>query len=325
MDSRILFKNIFGKESNFTENDIEEKVIKISRRESVIFECKSLRNISKLNDINKDELILKPLIAFLNKSSTEGGVLILGVSAKDSIATEVIPIEDEVVKNEAQLRDWITTNVSSIPYFYTFPTIEIEKIMISKNQNIFAVEIHTVDTNVVYFSRLSDSIYKRVADKSEKINLLEATALIDAKRMPLVYITMEGIDFIEEGEIIESNFKIVNNNKGSKPAYHCISWYSFKLIDGSSEQIDIQSKVMIDATSRNTGYLKVFQTNPNIIPFFPGRPFVNDEIKIKFNKNSRIRIFIETNDEMSYSKQEFILSKDGIKEEASPIFKTYIS
>lgn len=111
MDARILFKNIFGKERNITKKDIEEKIIKVGYKESLTFECKTFKKVSKIDDDLKEKNIIKPLVGFLNKSLPEGGILVLGIDAKNKIPTNIIPIDKRLIKDEEQLRSWIVNNI----------------------------------------------------------------------------------------------------------------------------------------------------------------------------------------------------------------------
>jgi len=324
MDNRGLFKEVFGKDRGITEDDIREKIIKIGYKESGSFECKTFQQIAKIDNGIKEDKIIAPLVAFLNKFITEGGILVLGIDCKDKTPSKIIAVDDKLIKNESQLRSWIIGNISSLPFYYTAPIIEIEEIPITKNQKVFVIEIHPADGNVVYFSKISDYAYRRVCDETLKIPLMETLKLIEEKRMPRMKVNVEPKKWQEKEGIIEGSIKVVYNNLGNRPAYRMISLFMFKLCEGTDKNITICNSRFNDITHLNTGFIKVLQYRDLDYIFYPNCPTVAGSIEISFNKDIKLELIIETNEEMSYSEGVFVLSSEGIKEKSPPSFKTYI-
>ena len=79
-----------------------------------------------------------------------------------------------------------------------------------------------------------------------------------------------------------------------------------------------------DITNLNTGCIKAFQHEILNRPLYPDSHTVSGNFKVKFNKNVKIRVVISSNEEISQSRQQFIISKERILEETPPKFSTYI-
>ena len=324
MDARILFKNIFGKERNITKKDIEEKIIKVGYKESLTFECKTFKKVSKIDDKLKERNIIKPLVGFLNKFSSEGGILILGVDAKSKIPTNIVPINENLIKDEEQLRSWIVNNIFSIPFSYTFPSLEIEEVKISEYEKIFIIEIHPIDSNTVYISRFTDYAYIRKGDETQRISLIETLRLIEEKKSPRVVVNLDKVALEKNERNVKIKFKLSFLNKGNKPAYHLISLIGFILKKGNKEKVIIKEKGpnVVDVTSHNPDTLRTFQVNMKT-PLYPFFPMTFGEFEIELSKESEVEMKININEEMSYSSQKFMISEEGI-EEFQSFWKTYV-
>jgi hypothetical protein len=125
---RNIINEIFGKTENILKEDIENCIITPKLRESVNLEYKSLHSIekgfkgSKDND-KKEDILIKPLVAFLNKFSTEGGLSLLGVSDKGGVPDNIAPARKGFFSPD-QFRSWIHENISAIPSIRDFPQLD---------------------------------------------------------------------------------------------------------------------------------------------------------------------------------------------------------
>lgn len=203
--------------------------------------------------------------------------------------------------------------------------MEIEEIHISKHQRIFIVEIHPLDLNVVYISKLTDYAYIRRGDETQRIPLIETLKLIEEKRIPRVRAIIKEINREKSGEDIKIKIRLSFRNEGAKPAYHSISSIYFSARKGNKEKIAIKSirGRAYDITDINPHTLKAFQIDANH-PLYPNLSTVFGEFEIEFKEENEIEVKININEEMTYSSQKFIISKDEIKEIQSLIGKTYI-
>ncbi len=323
MNSRRLMKDIFGKENNINKVDIKNNIIDCKYKESTIFECKTFKNISIRDDHSK-QIIIKPLVGFLNKFISEGGVLFLGLSEKDGFPIDIIPIKEELIKDDDQIRKWIIANLTSIPLYSTFPSVEIEKIEIQKKENIFIIEIHPIDLNVVYFSRLEDRAYRRIGDETTQIPFVETLKLIEEKIIPRININLEPETWEEKEDSIEGKLRVVYNNFGNKPGTHLTSILTFRLHEGQDSNVIIKSEKSTDVTSINSNCIKAFQFELLRRPLYPNSPTVFDHITLSFKKDIKIKLLLETHEEKSYSFQEVIISKDRQFIRSEPMYKSYI-
>lgn len=323
MKSKALFESIFGKEDGITKAGIEEKVIGIFK-ENVFFECKRIEKAASgesKQKIDPRDLIIPELVAFLNKIDLEGGILALGIEAKDKMPTKISGIDISLIKSEGQLRDWIINDVSSIPKSLDYPTIEIETINLSENKNIFLIEIHPQDANVVYYCKRDGRAYKREADETKRINLDETVRLIEEKRTAKVFINLEDIRFEEEGVIVHRQVKVVYNNFGSKPASRGSALFLFTTTNRDNCEITYNISAILDVTDINNCFKCYQKEFENIL--YPNRPVVAGVIDLKFNESATITLSFEFDEEKGRSHQIFSISRHGTKETGKS-FKSYI-
>ncbi len=231
MERRSLIKNILGKETGITVEDIKNKVLGILK-ENVFIEYKRIdgRNFGsdKIDGkINARNLIMSEIVAFLNKMSPEGGILALGINAPKKIPTDIIGVEDSVIMNDSILRDWILNDISSFPRALEFPTIEIETVVVENNKKVYFIEIHPVDLNVHYFNRISGLAYVREIDTTRNLSLDESVRIIDVKRTAKLFADLEVINSRIENDFVIYKVKIVFKNLGNKPATNVMGMYLF--------------------------------------------------------------------------------------------------
>lgn len=323
MKSKSLFKTIFEKESNIIKSDIEQRILGCFKENS-LFECKNIVNAvtgEVKQKTDPRDIITPELVAFLNKIDLEGGILALGINAKDKIPTKILGIDESLIKSEGRLRDWIINDISSIPRFLDHPTIEIEKVNLQEHKNVFLIEIHPQDANVVYYSTRDGCAYKREADETKKIPLDETFRLVEEKRIAKVFVTLENLGFKEQEGIIQGDVKVVYKNLGARPASNGSCLFLFKTSEQDKCEITYPVSNILDITDINTCF-KCFQREFTKM-LYPNRPVVDGVIKFKFRQSAIITLSIEFDEEKGRSKQIFSINKDGVKE-VSKIFKSYI-
>jgi hypothetical protein len=322
MDSRNLFKTIFGKENNITELDIKEKIL-TSFKENSFFECKRIERIAGvvIQKTDPRSIIIPELVAFLNKVSFEGGVLALGIEAKEKIPTKILGVDESLIKGEGSLRDWIVNDIVSIPKFLDYPTVEIETINLQNGKKVFLIEIHPQDTNVVYYYGNSECAYKREVDETKKISLDETFRLAKEKCIAKTFVSLEDVGFKEQDGIVTRDIKVVYRNSGTKPAHSVCTIFLFKISEKDNCEINYPVHGIVDVTGLNTCF-KCYQREFKGL-FYPGRSVVDGQINVKFKEAATITLSVEIDEEEGTSVQIFLISKQGVNPE-SKNFKTYI-
>lgn len=316
MDRRSLIKNIFGKESGVTEEDIKVKVMGILK-ESVFIDYKRVDGSNKRITKNESRnLIMPEITAFLNKMSPEGGVLALGIDAKDKIPTDIIGVDGSAIINDSALRDWILNDISSVPRALEFPIIEIETVVIENSKKVYFIEIHPADLNVLYFYRGDGSAYVREIDTTRKLSLEESIRIIDVKRTAKLYANLEQIDFRIEDDFAIYKVKIVFNNLGNKPAANVSGMYLFNTDSAKNkcEHIDIEffdTKIIME-TSNINACSRSFQQDFKR-PFYPGRPVVVGFFNIRFLRSVPMFLILEIDEQNGRTKQIFYFSGVELK------------
>src|SRR3989344_2141413 len=130
---REILKEIFGKESGITEDDIKNNIIN-KYKESIKFECKELRSI---DDKDKEQCLIKPIVSFLN-TNKKHGLLALGIKAKSKMPTNIVPVNKKLL-DEEKIKRYITSGISSIQKQARFPNYEIEEVKIDSENSVFFI------------------------------------------------------------------------------------------------------------------------------------------------------------------------------------------
>lgn len=314
---RNLIREIFNKDSNFSEEDIKETVIKSQMKESSFLEYKSIHKILKnfkdeKGNCKKEEILIKPLVAFLNKLSLEGGLLILGIYDENHIPKEIAAGPKGLFTSE-QIRALIHNNIYSIPSMRGFPNIDIKEINTQKG-SIFMIEIHPIDNYTVYFSKISNYVYIRKNDISESFTLPEALTFISEKICAKVFIKIEEKQKENIENIIKKTIGFSYINEGFQPGEWVKSLVTFYLINGD------QTKIKIDILK---GWIKISKP-PQAIQSLQSDAWLRDiiypdtlmeigDIKITLGENEQVKMDVTVNEKEGFSTQEFIITSKEIR------------
>jgi hypothetical protein len=326
---RNIINEIFGKMENISKQDIENCIMTPSLRESVNLEYKSLHRIeqsfkdSKDND-KKEGVLIKPLVAFLNKFSSEGGLLLLGVSDKDGVPDNIAPARKGFFSSE-QFRSWIHENISAIPSIRDFPQLNIKEITINGN-SIFLIEIHPIDIYTVYYSKITNNVYQRKNDESVSISLPDAVKLISEKVCAKVFIDIKEVSKKSQDPLTELHLDFSFINDGVKPGEWVKALLSFRLLKGQRGHVRIFS-VSTNWSARNPLIENEF--NAYIINewlhdiVYPKVLFGIGEIGLYIGSNEEIRLNSTVYEKEGKSEQQFSITSQGIHHDSSE-FRRYI-
>lgn len=298
-----LITALFGKTSDITKKDIEEKIIKPRVKENLTLEYKEIIN---LGYTQKEGQIIKPLIGFLN--TTKGnGLLILGI--RDKLPTEIKPIDQTLIKNEEQLRAIITSSIILVPRTREFPKLTIVSVPVNENSNLFLIEIETINEYYTYSSLTSGCVYLRRNDETLLLSLHETLELISKKRFPKVFVYFDERPIETENRVIfTSRFK----NEGLEPSRYVAALIQFFYegnLDITLEGEDIQDVSEINLYSKKT--YQVTAAYPPQLLLYPNKTTIFGKLKISPKKNFELKAFIETFENKGFTTQQILISNNN--------------
>lgn len=256
-----------------------------------------------INRNNLKMVVLKSIIGFLNSDVGEG-TLILGIKGKEH-AEELVCIPRELLgrnrdEAESRLRNWIFSNLSSIPPMILPPRLTIRvfdcsECGLGKADGWISVIYVKRTFDALYYSKIDDTAYRRRSSETKKLSLEEAYYLINAKRQPIVIILMMPTK-VEKNKVV---LKIKKYNNGSKPAYNVTSaLHIYKRAFLGKYQQDLSLYNYTEATLKNILSMNIskiredneivaFQINtipPSTLPVFPGIHMEAGEIQFTLDK-----------------------------------------
>lgn len=312
MEPRSLIETFFAKKTGITKEDIENKILG-SVKESAFIDYKRIDTSSFTSGKQVDQpkirsLIIREIVAFLNKISPGGGVVALGIEAKEKIPTKIIGVESNIIKGDSVLRDWILNDVSSIPRAFEFPSVVIEPVDVDKDKKVYFIECHPKDSNALYYSKCDELAYVREMDTTRKLQFEESARMIDAKKIAKLFVDLEEIDLRIDNDDVIYRMKIVFNNAGNKPANEVMSMLLFDYITkdcrAQNIEVDFFDTYNIKETSNINVCSKSFQQN-FIQVFYPGRPVVVGFFNLRFKRENPVQLIFEIDEQYGRTKQVF--------------------
>ncbi|MBI2084887.1 MAG: hypothetical protein HYT70_04750 [Candidatus Aenigmarchaeota archaeon] len=312
---------IFGKESDIRRSDVEKCIIESSLEESINIEYKSLESITKMEQQNIEGNIIKPLVAFLNRIEKESSLLILGIRTNGPKPSHITPIKKELISEE-KLRSWITTYTGSIPSYKTFPSFRIIEIGCPPNsESIFLIEINPFE-DVLFYSKISDTVYTRRGSESSRLTLSEILSLIESKRYPINMIDVKQKEYRREGDKNHFTFDIIFTNIGASPSTNVTCYLKFNIAKGLEEHVSIRvdkTKFIKDLTELNTSYFKSYafylaRVMDGHEPMYPAVNYFSESpLVISISDENEIICYSSIYDQKGISNLSFSFSKDGVK------------
>jgi hypothetical protein len=217
-------KTIFNTEDEL--NNLQNKIKAGNWHENQYNEAKLIIPNKKSWDLeNKANLLLesqiiKPIVGILN--SIEGnGTLYLGIDTNDGNGPrnnkfeKIVPVIQDIIKDKSSLQSLIYVksggNVGIYPNYSEPPEININSISCF-NGNIFIVNVQRKDNNCVFYSKITNKIYKRYNDNTVELNLQEQIAFIESKRIAKIIISSN----IKSNNLLELSYI----NKGNQLGKH---------------------------------------------------------------------------------------------------------
>jgi len=142
-------------------------------------------NFIKDNEELYEKHIIKPIVGFLN--SIEGfGYLYLGISSggpRESKFLNIEPVDKKIIKSEDILEQIIVDKLGIYPNLSDTYKLIIEKISFNSGA-VFIVSIKKNKNNCIFYSRLTDNIYRRNSGSTKKLNFIESLRFIESIKSP---------------------------------------------------------------------------------------------------------------------------------------------
>lgn len=271
------FEKIFEGKIKFNNNELTKLNKKIKQEifnENQFNEAKYFLNEDKIrpNEELYETHIIKPIVSFLN--SHEGfGNLYLGIHTGGSGKSKFLnikPISNKIIKGEDDLRDLIFNKLGTLPIAHEKPKIEIKKVEF-KSGNVFVVFVEMPNNYSVYYSRITDYIYKRNSDESKKLSLIESLQLIESKKNPRVSLKLTHKKLTRKDKFREITYGVELINKGLEPSFFTTGIIRIKF--KGNNQTTIKSKPnsweLIESDASSSKYQFCHGMPPNFIPIYP--------------------------------------------------------
>ena len=258
-----IIKSIFDKETGITERDLN-KVIGIEQETSII-ECKRLNSQKDIR-----ELVIKPLVGFLNKLDNSGGLLLLGFDAHNRKIERIVPIKDDSLRQD-RIRNKTLDSIGSIPSSANGFTCDVIEIDVT-NGFVILVEVSRTHPYAVFYSKIDNQGWIRKADSTKAIEIGELFLIVGERNYPIVYPVLGLVSRrVSTNGGHSCEVKIVLKNKGTAPGLDIVGILVFEPKHNDTE-FSIRSNnkdFEISTDDRNNPRLvfKLFQ--PIKMPSYP--------------------------------------------------------
>lgn len=206
-----LLQEIFGKENGITYDDILRLR---GYQESAYIECKlwsvPSNETQKKNQV--EDLVIKPLCAFLNREDKGNGLLMLGVKASNGLIEEPVPFEKNDISS-GQIRNYISDRISSIGVEINSFARNVIEIEAPGNKQLILVEVERKDPTVYYYSKIRNTAYVREGDASKEMSIGELFTRVEAKRSAKLYVILKIVALESPNYRID----VILKNEGNLP------------------------------------------------------------------------------------------------------------
>ena len=316
-----LITSIFGKGSNITEEDIIEKIVNQKIREDSTREYKEIK---KLGDQQIEKGMIAPLIGFINTLSGNG-LLILGIKDENGFPVEIKPVDQNLLKNEEQVRAIIVSRIDTIPRMKEFMRLSVIHIPIKESGNVFLIEIEKTNECCVCYSTISQCAYLRRNDETTRLSLFDTLGLITSRNFPRIFIYIGALPETEK----EFKFDVEFRNEGFKPGRYVTTLIKFFYDD--SLDITLEGTHIQDVSHLNPDAKKTYNITaaypPGTVLLYPNLSTVAGRLKIHPKKDFELTIVALTYEDEGRTIQEIkLLNKNGAVsvQELSKQFMPYL-
>ncbi len=318
-------QDIFEGKSKFNNDELTElnkKLKQGSFNEGQFNEAKYFHNKDKIRSQNNlyEGHIIKPIVGFLN--SYEGfGNLYLGIDTGGSGKSrflDIKPINKKIIKGEDDLRDLIFNKLGVLPASPEKPKMEIKRIEFETG-NVFVIFIEKTNNYSVYYSRLTDYIYKRNSDVTNKLSLIENLQLIESKKNPRLSLklipkkyTPIDVGSTKKKNSTEITYDVKIINEGLEPSFFTTGMISIKFKGNNKTKIKSTPSIWELTKSDDSLYKYQFYCGmpPQHMPIYPIINSSVGELVISTENFFNLDFEIKILDKKGITRQEFSLKDE---------------
>jgi hypothetical protein len=316
--------DVFGKEADILPSDIHKKLIEERLQKSATIEYKLISKKTLLADVSesaiekllsdklKEEIILRPIVAFLNSVGRQSALLVLGIETKGDLPVDEVPFPANVL-NEEKIRSWVSEYAGSLPEISVASPIKIRQVEYPHDRRLFLVEVNPLE-EVVYYSKLENRSYIRRNDESVDMPLGEFYAMVEARSIPLTYLKFgsrpEGKT--EDGMQTKIKLAALFVNRGSKPARDVVSTISIgaRNCDASRLTIAADKAHFTDISQLNPKHLHTYQIKSADV-LYPGINTLIDNLSVFLPTGGLLTVMCRTCDSAGISRQYWETDDSG--------------
>ena len=187
----MIIEKIFGKTINLIDKNDLNTIMDVPETFSV--EYKSVPDIDPtLNSSEQKkrknkilESMLKSVVAFLN--SNNSGLLVLGIKTKDEVPYKIEGGKKEVItqlKSEISLEGFFKEKVNAIPSYLHKFEVETKIVEYNEERTVIFIEVLNNNWDRIYYSDISQYVYIRNGQSSNKISFVDTLKLIAERSYP---------------------------------------------------------------------------------------------------------------------------------------------
>jgi hypothetical protein len=320
--------DVFGKESGIGPSDIDKKFIEEHLQKSATIEYKVISKKTPMADARdgaqsavqrllsdklKEEIILRPIVGFLNSIGRQSALLVLGVEAKGDVPVDVVPFPTGLLSEE-KIRSWVSEYAGSLPEIPTPFPLKIVQVEYPHDKCVILVEVNPPE-EAVYYSRLENRCYIRRDVEAVDLPLGEFYALVEARSIPLTYLKIgsryEGKS--EDGVTIKIRLAALFVNRGARPAKDVVSTISIgaRNCDASKVSITADKAHFTNISELNPKHLHTYQIKA-VDVIYPGINTLIDNLSVAFPAGGVLTVVSRTCDCAGISRQYWEVDGTGI-------------
>jgi hypothetical protein len=318
---------VFGKESGIMPPDIQKKLVEERLEKSAAIEYKLVTKKTSseeghedklpesqrsLSDKLKEDLVLKPIIAFLNSIGRQSALLVLGVETKGTLAVDTVPFPVDLL-SEDKIRGWVNNYFGSLPEIPASPKLKIVQVDYPHDKRVIIIEVNPLE-EVVYFSKLENRCYVRRSAESIDLPLVDFYAMVETQSIPLTYLRIESHPEgkTEEGILKKFRLSALFVNRGSRPAKDVVSTISIgaRNCDAGRVTFVVDKSHFTDISEFNPGHLRTYQIKSADI-LYPGINTLIDRISVGLPTGGVLTVMSRTCDSAGMSRQYWEMNDSG--------------
>jgi hypothetical protein len=292
-------QEVFGKESGIRQSDIQLRIIENELEESRTIEYKTVGKATVLDDALTESVLIKPLVSFLNTVDHQSSLLVLGITAKQHIPTEIEPVPESILSTE-RLGSLVLAKIGAIPALERPPNFRFISTKCGSRGYVHLIELNDWQASG-YFSRVTNLSYVRHADSSEQLGLPEFMALASRSAGSAAMLVLRGVQVKTQGDPPRTSYTIdiACENHGVKPASFVGGFVEIKLVKTAGVKVTADGNQFVDVTHVNPGRFKIYSYNvnqENNWPIYPDSPIVLGTVTVDAPGPVTFELHLSAND-----------------------------